>query len=44
LKDKAIANIMAPKNPEIVLFMRSYLKVFGNGLFIGVIVTGLALR
>ena len=44
LNDNAIENIMAPKNPDMVLFIFSYLYVFGNGLFTTVIVTGFGLK
>jgi hypothetical protein len=44
LKDKAIENIIDPKNPEIALFSLNCLYVFGRGLFIIVMVTGFALR
>lgn len=36
LKAKEIEKIMAPKKPEIVLFIRFCFSVIGNGLFTGV--------
>lgn len=44
LKDKAIENIIDPKNPEIALFSLNCLYVLGRGLLITVMVTGFALR
>ncbi len=37
LNPKAIENIKAPKNPEIVLFICNWLFVRTKGAFIGVI-------
>ncbi len=42
LNDKAMENIIAAKNPEIVLLSCNWLKVLGSGLLTGVIVISLA--
>jgi hypothetical protein len=41
LNDKAIENIIAAKNPEIVLLSCNWLYVLGSGLLTGVIVISL---
>lgn len=38
LKDRAMENIIAPKNPEIALFVLNCRYVLGRGLLTGVIV------